>query len=408
MFKDSVSTRVQWLLLPAFVLAHFSHHLITALPAPLLPLIRDDFALNYTESGLLVSAFSLAYGFSQLPAGWLADRIGPRWLITIGIAGVGLTGILVGFTQSYLMLAVILVILGIMAGGYHPAAPPLISAIVSPGKRGRALGFHFIGGSASHMAAPLLAAAIAIAWGWRGSFIVLGIPVLIFGIGFSIFLQRISGIINSVGGEEATETQDLPVRQNNRRLVIFIALATLNGAAIFSVASMVPLYIADHFGVARETAVAFAAVFYIAGFWAGPLGGYLADRIGTMPVMLLTCFLAGPAIYLLRWVDFGVGLVSVLLLAGTIMYVRAPVSEFYIVSHSPKKHRSKILGIFYFGGMEGVGVLTPVLGYLFDVFGFNTSFTIIAVFLFLIALAWFFLLGWKDKASHNPIKGGIL
>ena len=60
------------------MLAHFGHHLLTALPVPLLPMIRDDFGLDYTQSGLVITAFSLAYGIGQLPAGWLADRIGTR------------------------------------------------------------------------------------------------------------------------------------------------------------------------------------------------------------------------------------------------------------------------------------------------------------------------------------------
>ena len=40
-------------LLPLFVLAHFGHHLLTALPVPMLPLIRDEFTLDYTQSGLV-------------------------------------------------------------------------------------------------------------------------------------------------------------------------------------------------------------------------------------------------------------------------------------------------------------------------------------------------------------------
>ena len=86
------------------MLAHFAHHLVTALPVPLLPLIRDDFALDYTQSGLVLSAFTLSYGVSQLLGGWLADRIGPRILITIGICGVALGGLLVGLSQTYVMM----------------------------------------------------------------------------------------------------------------------------------------------------------------------------------------------------------------------------------------------------------------------------------------------------------------
>jgi len=66
-------------------------------------MIRSDFALDYTQSGLVISAFSLAYGIGQLPAGWLADRIGRQVMITMGIIGVAAAGLLVGLSQTYIM-----------------------------------------------------------------------------------------------------------------------------------------------------------------------------------------------------------------------------------------------------------------------------------------------------------------
>ncbi len=93
------------------MLAHLAHHLVTALPVPLLPFIRDDFGLDYMQAGLVISAFGVVYGISQLPAGWLADRIGARRLITISIIGVAVTGILTGLSQSYLMLIVFLALM---------------------------------------------------------------------------------------------------------------------------------------------------------------------------------------------------------------------------------------------------------------------------------------------------------
>ncbi|MFC1988382.1 MFS transporter, partial [Chloroflexota bacterium] len=96
-------------LITLFVLAHFSHHLIAALLQPLLPLIRDDFALDYTQASWVVSAFTLAYGISQLPAGWLTDRLGARAMIAIGITGAAICGLVVGLSPSYTLMVVFLV-----------------------------------------------------------------------------------------------------------------------------------------------------------------------------------------------------------------------------------------------------------------------------------------------------------
>ncbi len=171
-------------LLPLFMLAHFGHHMVNSLAIPLLPMIRQDFDLDYTRSGLLIAALTIPYGLSQFPAGWLADRLGARILLTVGISGVALAGLLAGLSYDYNLLFVCFVAMGVTGGGYHPAAPPLISAAVEPKNRGRAMGLHMVSGSAPFFLAPLIAIALASAWGWRGTFIILAIPTILFGFVF--------------------------------------------------------------------------------------------------------------------------------------------------------------------------------------------------------------------------------
>ena len=382
------------------MLAHFVHHLLTALPVPLLPLIRDDFGLDYTKAGLVISAFNLSYGIGQVPAGFLADRIGPRLLLTIGIGGVALAGLLVGLSQTFTMMIVFLALMGIAGGGYHPSAAPLISASVEPQNRGRALGFHLIGGSGSFFLAPLVAAAIAAAWGWRGSFIGLAIPTAIFGVIFYLLLGRRTE--TSKTQQIVTEThEETPSRPGRlRSLIAFIVLSILTQAVTFSIIAFIPLFMVDHFGIAEEAAAAFLAIIYSAGLWASPLGGYLSDRLGRVPVMLASCFLAGPVIYLLNLVPYGtygIGIGALLLLIGIIMYIRMPVSEAYIVGRTPERHRSTIMGIYYFSSMEAGGVLAPIMGSFIDQFGFYPSFTIAAAVIVTVTLICsVFLWGSRD------------
>lgn len=379
------------------MLAHFSHHLLTALPAPLLPFIRDEFGLDYTRSGLVISAFSLSYGFSQLPGGWLADRIGRRLLITIGISGVALAGLLIGLSQTYLMMIIFLVLMGMVGGGYHPASPPLLLASVEPKNRGRALGFHAIGGGGSHFIAPLAAAGIAAAWGWRGPFIALSIPTIVFGLVFYVLLGRLAVPRKTMTETSSIHTEIPRAPGHLRHLIAFMTLGTFTGAVIFSITSFVPLFMVDNFGVSRETAAVFLALVYSSGFWAGPLGGHLSDRLGKVPVMLVISFAAGPVIYLLNLAPYGLGIGAVLVSIGVIQYIRMPVTEAYIVSKTSERNRSTILGIYYFGAMEGSGLLTPVIGYLIDHFGFYPSFTIVSAVVVAVTIASaVFLWGSRD------------
>ena len=383
-------------LLPLFMLAHFSHHVLTAIPIPLLPMIRRSFALDYTQSGLAISAFTLSYGIAQLPAGWLADRVGPRLLITIGISGVALSGLLVGLSQTYIMMTVFLVLMGLAGGGYHPAASPLISMSVEPDKRGRALGFHLIGGSTSYFLAPLIAAAIAGAWGWRGSFIGLAIPTIVFGVVFYVLMGRRARMEKKRRSiaDSYSETPSDP--GHLRRLAAFIMLSAFTWAVISSTIAFIPLFMVDHFGVGDKTAASLLAIIYSAGFWAGPLGGYLSDRLGRVPVILAVSFISGPIMYLLNLVSYGPGFGALLLVIGTILIMRAPVAEAYIIGQTSRRQRSTILGIYFFSGHEGSGVLTPVMGYLIDRLGFYPSFTIASAALFTVTLACSLLL-WGSR-----------
>ncbi len=362
--------------IPFFVMAHFGHHLLTALPTPLLPMIRSDFSLDYTLSGWVISAFNLAYGIGQLPAGWLIDRIGPRIMIMVGICGVALAGFFVGVSHTFLMMIVFLVLMGIMGGGYHPAAPPLISATVEYSRRGRALGYHIIGGGASYFLAPLIAIGIAASWGWRGSFVGLAVPTMIFGLIFSIYLgrRRTAPQRGTTSGTEDLSDGSAP--HDKKHLAVFIFLTSFTSAVIISAVAFIPLLLVDRLGFAKETAGAFYAIIYSVGLWMSPIGGYLSDRFGGIKMIIVVGFVTGPIIYLLNLVQSPFAVAVVLVGVGMLIYTRMPVSESFIVGATPEKHRSSVLGIYYFGSMEGGGVLTPIMGYMIDHLGFQLSFTI--------------------------------
>ena len=378
------------------MLAHFAHHLLTALPVPLLPLIRNEFNLDYTQAGLVVSVFGLAYGIGQLPAGWLADRIGTRVLLTVGICGVAVAGILVGLSQTYLMMIVFLALMGVAGGGYHPSAAPLISTSVEPKNLGRALGFHLMGGSLSFFLVPLIAAAIAAVWGWRGSFIGLAVPTAIFGIIFYLLLGR--RVDTRPSREIVSDVpEEVPTPAGRwRRLAAFMVLTVFAQAVTFSIIAFIPLYIVDSFGAGEGAAAAFLSIVYSAGLWAGPLGGYLADRFGRLRVVLIACLVSGPLIYLLNLAPYGLGIGALLLFIGMVMYVRMPSSEAYIIGQTTLRRRSTVLGIYYFTGMEAGAVFAPIMGFLIDRFGFHTSFSIgsIAVIVVTVICAGFL---WRSR-----------
>lgn len=388
-------------LVPLFVLAHFSHHLVTALPVPLLPYIRDAFALDYTRAGFVISAFGVVYGICQLPAGWLADRFGPRILLTLGVVGVGIAGLVAGLSPNYIVLLGGLVLMGMLGGGYHPASTTMISAVTQARSRGRALGFHLVGGSLSYFLAPLIAVGIAVIWGWRGPFIAMA--VLSIGIGMILHImlgKRIS--------EPDTAAQDKVVLEpassgsgSMRRLITVIVLSSFTMALVMSVISFIPLFLVDTFDTSKETAATSISLVFAMAFWAGPLAGYLSDRFGGLAMVLATVVIASTAVYLLNITPYGLATIALLVIIGAVTAFSTVVTQAYIIDQAPAGYSATVLGFYFFGNMEGNGVLTPLLGYAIDRVGFNLSFTISSGAIMVAFITCGAIL-WLGRQRHSP------
>jgi FSR family fosmidomycin resistance protein-like MFS transporter len=362
------------------------HHLLGALLTPLLPFIRDDFLLDYTQAGWLLSAYSWSYGVSQIPAGYLSDKIGLRLIMTIGISGVALVGIIIGVSPSYYMMAIFLVLLGLLGGGYHPASAPIISELVEPEKRGLVLGIHQVGGTCSFFLTPLIAVGIASYFGWRGSFIGLALIALVFGIIFYILLRRSGRDTKAVRTQAESHIATPSPKNHTHHLIIFLILGIASYAVILSAVSFLPLFTVDYLNGSEEIGAALLSIVHFAGLLAGPLGGYLSDRFGMVKVMVITVLIAGPLLYLLSMASYGWAIYVLSFAIGMSMYIVMPVVESYIIGYVSEQRRSRFLGIYYFGSRGGSGAIMPVIGYFIDKFGFGTSFTIVGAFLTAVTL----------------------
>ena len=364
--------------LPFFILAHATHHLLTALPQPMQPFMQDEFGLSKAQLGGVTAAFSLSSGASQLPAGWLADRIGPTWLITIGVLGVGIGGVFVGLSHSYAMLLLFLVLMGLMAGGYHPASTPLISLSVPANQRGRALGLHLIGGNSSFFLAPLIAGSIAATWGWRGSFIALAIPTIILGFFFFLYLNKRYGKAHIEAMKQRQMEERPPQPGYKRRLIAFLTMMVIGGGAGATVTSFLPVYIKEVLGASNKVSAMSLSIIFSSGLWAGPIGGWIADRIGATRVIIVTGILGGLVIFALKEVSLGWGLWIVLWVLGIIQAVRFPVTEVFIMNQSTARNRSTIYGIYYSTMQYTGAIFAPIMGGFIDRFGYAKMFSFAA------------------------------
>jgi MFS family permease len=107
---------------------------------------------------------------------WPLTGSAPEILLTIGVAGVAFAGLLIGLSPNYVVMALLLVVNG---AGWGRLPSISITSDIRLGQTGvprKSAGVHQIGGTASFFLAPLIAAGIASALGWRGTFITIASP----------------------------------------------------------------------------------------------------------------------------------------------------------------------------------------------------------------------------------------
>jgi MFS transporter, FSR family, fosmidomycin resistance protein len=355
--------------LPWFIMAHFGHHLLTALPGPLLPSIRTAFGLNNFQAMLVTTAYAFSSGAGNIPAGRMVDKVGPTILLTIGTLGVAIGGLATGLSNSYIMFMVFLVVMGFMTAGYHPASTPMILSAVEPEKRGRALGLHLVGGNASFFIAPLIAGGVMVLWpsmGFRGPFIILSIPTAIFGIIFFIYLTKRGGLTHVHAAKQRLAEEKPPQPGYKRRLWAYLIQMVVGGGAGMSVQALMSLFIVDRLGATDTSVTWIMSVSFLPAIVGGTvIGGWIADRIGSVKVIIVTGIVSGLLIFWLRsttTLDFWFFLL--LFLMGVNNAIRMPVTEVFIMGQTPAKNRATIYGIYYFTMQYTGAIFAPVYGWL--------------------------------------------
>ncbi|MBI4268176.1 MAG: MFS transporter [Chloroflexi bacterium] len=346
---------------------------------PLMPMVKSEFNLDYTQIGFLFTAFTLTNGLSQIPAGWLADRFSLRLFVAIGVSGVAVSGLLIGLSPSYTVLIVFLILSALLGGGYHPSAQSTISALVPPERRGRALGLHLIGGSSSMFIVPVLAASISLVWGWRGAYITLSIPMIILGIVlYGVLGRRLRDHNSSTPRAARTgpAVANAPTKIEWRQLIPFIVIAMVTGVVAGSVTNYMSVYLVDHFGVSEASAAMLVTFVAAPGLVAAPLGGYLSDRVGRVRMLVIVSLITIPIVYLLGVAPSVPILVAILFIEGIINYFRVPNTQVFIAEHTPERRRATLFGAFSFVSMEISGFLASGVGFLIDRVGFQRTFTI--------------------------------
>ena len=126
--------------------------------------IKEDLGLSEFEFSLCLSAFFWAYALGQVPSGWLSDRFGARWMLTIYVIAWSSFTAMVGLATGFLMLVLLRIALGLGQAGAYPTSAALIRNWVPLSERGKANSFVAFGGRLGGFVAPVLTVYLVVAF----------------------------------------------------------------------------------------------------------------------------------------------------------------------------------------------------------------------------------------------------
>ena len=137
--------------------------------------IADAYHLSDVQLGKVFSAMLIGYALFQTVAGRLADRFGPRRVITAGVIWWGIFTTLTAMVPAHIVGAVFIFmgvrfLLGAGEAVIYPSANQFISRWIPTSERGIANGWIFGGVGAGAVLTPVLITRIMLRYGWRSSF----------------------------------------------------------------------------------------------------------------------------------------------------------------------------------------------------------------------------------------------
>ena len=374
--------------LAAISTAHWvSHFHLLVLPM-LFPFLKQQLGVGYIELGLALTVFAVVSGLTQAPMGYLADHIGARRILLMGLTLGGLALILLGLHLSYSWLIATAVLLGLANSVYHPADYAILSAHMDTARMGRAFSIHTFAGFLGGAVAPAIVAALVTMIGGHGALIAAG------AMGPLVALLLIAvGIPDASAADRSSDGAEPPraslITPTLMVLTIFFMLLSLSNAGIgnFGVVALMSGYGAS-FSSANIALTAFLGASAV-GVLAG---GFLADHTQRHGQVAAACFAVNAALVL---AIATVALPSPLLTAsmaaaGFLGGVIAPSRDMLVRNAAPAGAAGRAFGIVSTGFNLG-GIVSPLLfGWIMDlnaprwVFGASAVFMILTVLLALV------------------------
>ena len=260
--------------------SHFLNDTMQSLIASVYPILKDSYALDFAQIGMITLAFQFTASLLQPVIGHFTDKKAQPFSLAIGMGFTFFGLLLLSVAQRYPVILVAAALVGLGSAVFHPESAR-IARLASGGRYGFAQSVFQLGGSFGTSMGPLLAALIVVPFGqpsiaWFSSIAFLAI-VILWRIGQwyrpQIAAKKAAPIAAASGCAELRAA-------SWSRSAVLVALLFSKQLYVSSLSSYYIFYLIDKFGVSTQAAQFYLFIFLAANAVGAFFGGPLGDRFG--------------------------------------------------------------------------------------------------------------------------------
>ena len=352
-----------YIVLVGISFSHFLNDTMQSLIASVYPILKESYALDFAQIGLITLAFQFTASLLQPVVGHFTDKRAQPFSLSVGMASTFFGLLLLSVAHQYLVILVAAALVGLGSAVFHPESAR-IARLASGGRYGFAQSVFQLGGSFGTSMGPVLAAVIVVPFGqssiaWFSTIAFLAILIL-WRIGLWYKPQ--------IKAKKMLAPARHPDAPSSRRvmfaLAVLVALLFSKQLYVSSLSSFYIFYLIDRFGVSTQTAQMYLFIFLAANAIGAFIGGPIGDRFGRKYAIWISVLGALPFTLVLPYVGLHASAVLTIFIG---LILSSTTASIIVFAQELVPHRFGMISGVFFGVAFGIGGLgAALLGKLAD------------------------------------------
>ena len=365
-----------YIVLGGISLSHFLNDTMQSLIPSVYPILKESYALDFAQIGLITLAFQFTASLLQPVVGYFTDRRAQPFSLALGMGFTFFGLLLLSIAQHYAVILFAAALVGLGSAVFHPESAR-IARLASGGRYGFAQSVFQVGGSFGTSMGPLLAALIVVPFGqpsiaWFCSIAFVAI-VILWRIGYWYKPQ--------ITAKKMAPLAAHPDAPNSRRvmiaLVVLVLLLFSKQLYVASLSSYYIFYLIDKFAVSTQAAQLYLFIFLASNAAGAFFGGPLGDRFGRKYVIWFSILGALPFTLALPYAGLYASAVLTVFIG---FIISSATSSIIVFAQELMPHRLGMISGVFFGFAFGIGGLgAAVLGKIADHTGIGFVYQVCAL-----------------------------